>query len=56
MPKRMIQRCPDPGTGWLSLYRVARISTMALSGGATRYKNNQPVPGSGQRWVLRFGI
>jgi len=23
---------------------------------ATRYKNNQPVPGSGQRWIIRFGI
>lgn len=23
---------------------------------ATRYKDNQPVPGSGQRWIIRFGI
>lgn len=23
--------------------------------GATRYKANQPVPGSGQRWIIRFG-
>jgi hypothetical protein len=23
---------------------------------ATRYKTNQPVPGSGQRWIIRFGI
>ncbi len=22
---------------------------------ATRYKDNQPVPGSGQRWIIRFG-
>jgi hypothetical protein len=22
---------------------------------ATRYKENQPVPGSGQRWIIRFG-
>jgi hypothetical protein len=23
---------------------------------ATRYKANQPVPGSGQRWIIRFGL
>lgn len=23
---------------------------------ATRYKDNQPVPGSGQRWIIRFGL
>lgn len=23
---------------------------------ATRYKENQPVPGSGQRWIIRFGL
>jgi hypothetical protein len=23
---------------------------------ATRYKDNQPVPGSGPRWIIHFGL
>ena len=37
-------------------YSVEQLVNAIVEIRATRYKDNQPVPGSGQRWIIRFGI
>jgi hypothetical protein len=35
---------------------VAPPDSVIVEVRSTRYKDSQPVPGSGQRWIIRFGI
>jgi len=47
---------PDEAVTLARIPGVAPPDSAIVEIRATRYKDNQPVPGSGQRWIIRFGI
>ena len=47
---------PDEAVTLARIPGVAPPDSAIVEIRATRYKDNQPVPGSGQRWIIHFGL